>query len=245
MLVALNGVREMFNFFALGQNRPAPLGDCSTIERDPFFSDDNNGPFAVPSSSVALYVQLMAPHFTLTSPSPATSAVSCPNFANSTVVSSLTSATVQLPQFVYVKLPLASSGSPNADRTSAKNKTSHSTVMELVTSVAFAPDNVASCRCETTLPSGHAASPGSFEHRAVDSAIADPAPTNAIAISAASAARPSIFRGLIFSPFPAFRRDRSWYAPGISRALSLIRRGRRGGNSPTRTYEVVVCVGLG
>src|SRR5690349_10053931 len=145
------------------------------------------------------------------------SANSCPNFKTSISAFLLVSVASQLPQFVYVKLPTINSGAPKllADFTSPKNKTSHSTVRKLVNS--FALEDVTSCTCVTKLPAGHtscAPGPGSELHSDVDSAIAEEAP-NAITISAAVAARPSILISFTLFSLPGRRTRRDRIAPGF------------------------------
>src|SRR6476660_6355772 len=82
------------------------------------------------------------------------------------------------------------------DLTSPKNKTSHST-SGLANSFALEVDT--SCTCEILLAPLHDDS--STLHKAVVSAIAEPAPTNAMAINAARTARPNILICFIASPF--------------------------------------------
>ena len=192
----------MSNLPFSGQKRPEPVVTCSLRVTDPFGSLplDNNGPLAVPFSPVPLYVQLMkVPQWTFTDPSPVTEPVSCPSFnslSTELVVVSFTSH--PLLQLEYVKFPLISSGLPKRPPviTSPPNNTSHSTFKTLDKRVALPTD--VSCMFLINWPSGHTSCspvPGSTLHSDVVSAIAELAPTKAIAISAASAARPSILIG--------------------------------------------------
>src|SRR6478752_5121101 len=71
-----------------------------------------------------------------------------------------------------------------------KDKTLHSTVPILFNSLALAPADVSAWTCVTTLFAGHGLS--STLHSWVFSAIAGEAPMNAIAITAATAARPIV-----------------------------------------------------
>src|SRR6185436_5736967 len=125
----------------------------------------------------------------LTKPSPVTADKSVAVLKTWIKAGPLTSSTTQeLLQFVYVNLPSMCSGALVPATVSPKNKTSHSTVGS---DKSFALPTDVSC---TWVTSVHDVSE-SFEHSTVDSAIADEAPTNAIASSAASAARPSILIG--------------------------------------------------
>src|SRR5262245_49844989 len=63
---------------------------------------------------------------------------------------------------------------------------------------------VTSCTCPINDGGSHSPFPTSTLHRAVDSAMADEAPTKAIASIAATATRPSVLIDFIFPPLPAF-----------------------------------------
>src|SRR6185436_19834955 len=124
----------------------------------------------------------------LTKPSPVTDDNSVAVFKTLIKAGPFTSSTEQeLLQFVYVKVPLMCSGLLVPETVSPKNKTSHSTVGS---DKSFALPTDVSWTCSSATHSG-----GSSMHSAVSSAIADEAPTKAIAINAASAARPSILIG--------------------------------------------------
>jgi hypothetical protein len=124
---------------------------------------------------------------TWTKPSPVTLAVSWPSFNTSIVEWALSSVTTQpLLQLEYAKLPVMTSGAPFVTAV-LENKTMHSTLIALDNSVALPTET--SWTELTRLAVEHRLS--SALHSAVFSAIADEAPTKAIAISAISAARPN------------------------------------------------------
>src|ERR1051326_2065586 len=109
------------------QNAPSPCSNCSKKTISPLsgFCADNNGPLAVPTTSV-LKVHSSPKQETSNITSKVTLAVSCLSFKNLyTAVVPASSSTVQ-PQFAGVKWPLMTCGLANAPTEVLENKTLHS-----------------------------------------------------------------------------------------------------------------------